>query len=142
MEQDRPIVVAGAGSIGCFVGGLLASGGRPVSLLARPRLIAEVLSPTTRDFDTIGKLEEYKTIATLDRILIVEPNAPEVVVWNREADRTWRKNIGSGLDARIDMPEIGVTLALADIYDGVEFPPRPRLVLDTAEVPPSEPNGG
>jgi 2-dehydropantoate 2-reductase len=42
MEQDRPIVVAGAGSIGCFVGGLLASGGRPVSLLARPRLIAEV----------------------------------------------------------------------------------------------------
>ena len=42
MEQDRPIVIAGAGSIGCFVGGLLASGGRPVSLLARPRLIAEV----------------------------------------------------------------------------------------------------
>jgi Uma2 family endonuclease len=107
-----------------------------------PRLIAEVLSPTTGDFDTIGKLEEYKTIATLDRILIVEPNAPEVVVWSREADRTWRKSIGSGFDARIDMPEIGVTLALADIYDGVEFPPTPRLVLDIAAVPPSEPNSG
>jgi 2-dehydropantoate 2-reductase len=39
---DRPIVVAGAGSIGCFVGGLLAGGGRGVSLLARPRLIAEI----------------------------------------------------------------------------------------------------
>jgi 2-dehydropantoate 2-reductase len=42
LSLDRPIVVAGAGSIGCFVGGLLASGGRRVSLLARPRLIAEV----------------------------------------------------------------------------------------------------
>jgi Uma2 family endonuclease len=107
-----------------------------------PRLIAEVLSPTTRDFDTISKLDEYKTIATLDRILIVEPNAPEVVVWGRDADRMWRKSLYTGLDSRIDMPEIGVTLALADIYDGVEFPPRPRLVLDIADAPPSKPNGG
>jgi 2-dehydropantoate 2-reductase len=42
MERDRPIVVAGAGSIGCFVGGLLAGAGRAVSLLARPRVIAEI----------------------------------------------------------------------------------------------------
>ena len=43
MTQDRPIVVAGAGSIGCFVGGLLASAGRRVSLLARPRVIEEIV---------------------------------------------------------------------------------------------------
>jgi 2-dehydropantoate 2-reductase len=42
VAQDRPIVVAGAGSIGCFVGGLLASAGRNVSLLARPRVMAEI----------------------------------------------------------------------------------------------------
>jgi len=42
MVQDRPIVVAGAGSIGCFVGGLMASAGRRLSLLARPRMIAEI----------------------------------------------------------------------------------------------------
>jgi len=42
MERDRPIVVAGAGSIGCFVGGLCASAGRRVSLLARPRVVAEI----------------------------------------------------------------------------------------------------
>ena len=38
----RPVVVAGAGSIGCLVGGLLAAAGRPVALLARPRLIDEI----------------------------------------------------------------------------------------------------
>jgi 2-dehydropantoate 2-reductase len=42
MAQDRPIVVAGAGSIGCFIGGLFACAGRRVSLLARPRVIAEI----------------------------------------------------------------------------------------------------
>ena len=40
--SDRPIGVAGAGSIGCFVGGMLAAGGKRVALLARPRVIAEI----------------------------------------------------------------------------------------------------
>lgn len=42
MRADRPIGVAGAGSIGCFVGGMWAAAGRPVALLARPRIIGEI----------------------------------------------------------------------------------------------------
>jgi len=44
MTTDRPIVVAGAGSIGCFVGGMLAAAGRSVGLLARARVIDEIES--------------------------------------------------------------------------------------------------
>jgi len=42
MSTLRPVAIAGAGSIGCFVGGMLRVGGRPVSLLARPRLIDDI----------------------------------------------------------------------------------------------------
>src|SRR5258708_4107712 len=42
MVSDRPIGVAGAGSIGCFVGGMFAASGRRVALLARPRVIREI----------------------------------------------------------------------------------------------------
>jgi 2-dehydropantoate 2-reductase len=42
MNANAPIVVAGAGSIGCFIGGMLAAADRRVSLLARPRVIAEI----------------------------------------------------------------------------------------------------
>jgi 2-dehydropantoate 2-reductase len=42
MQSERPIGIAGAGSIGCFVGGMLAAGGRRVSMLARPRMIGEI----------------------------------------------------------------------------------------------------
>jgi 2-dehydropantoate 2-reductase len=42
MTLERPIGIAGAGSIGCFVGGMLAAGGKRVTLLARPRVIAEI----------------------------------------------------------------------------------------------------
>jgi 2-dehydropantoate 2-reductase len=42
MNSERPIGIAGAGSIGCFVGGMLAASGRRVALLARPRVIGEI----------------------------------------------------------------------------------------------------
>lgn len=42
MIADKPIGIAGAGSIGCFVGGMLTAGGRRVALLARPRVIHEI----------------------------------------------------------------------------------------------------
>jgi 2-dehydropantoate 2-reductase len=42
MIRDRAIVVAGAGSIGCFVGGMLAAAGGRVALLARARVIGEI----------------------------------------------------------------------------------------------------
>ena len=42
MIADQTIGIAGAGSIGCFVGGMLAAGGRRVALLARPRVIGEI----------------------------------------------------------------------------------------------------
>jgi 2-dehydropantoate 2-reductase len=42
MIADSTIGVAGAGSIGCFVGGMCAAAGRKVALLARPRVIQEI----------------------------------------------------------------------------------------------------
>jgi 2-dehydropantoate 2-reductase len=42
MTSSGKIGIAGAGSIGCFVGGMLAAAGRDVALLARPRVIAEI----------------------------------------------------------------------------------------------------
>ena len=51
MVSGQTIGIAGAGSIGCFVGGMLAAGGQKVALLARPRVIAELeasgLRPTS-----------------------------------------------------------------------------------------------
>ena len=39
---SRRVAVLGAGSIGCFVGGMLARGGHSVALLARPRIVDEI----------------------------------------------------------------------------------------------------
>ncbi len=97
---------------------------------ANPRLIAEVLSATTRDFDTFDRLDEYKQVASLDYPLLIEPNAAQVAMWSRGPDGGWTRTLLEGLERSVDLPAIGVTLALAEIYDGVGFPTGPRLVRE------------
>ncbi len=50
---------------------------------ALPRLLVEVLSPSTRDFDSFAKLEDYKVIPSVDYIVLVEPNDAVASFWSR-----------------------------------------------------------
>lgn len=52
---DRTIVIAGAGSIGCYAGGCLALAGRRVILLARPRIEAALRQRGLRVTDLEGR---------------------------------------------------------------------------------------
>ena len=99
---------------------------------AAPRLVVEVLSPSTRAFDLARKLEEYKSIDSLDHILLVDPDAPEIILWARTAEQPWTHEIREGLDATIAMPALNISLRLADLYDGLTFRAAPRLILDGA----------
>ena len=47
----------------------------------------EVLSPSTRDFDTFKKLDEYRETGSLEYIVLVEPNEPVAFVWRRDGAR-------------------------------------------------------
>jgi Uma2 family endonuclease len=84
-----------------------------------PRLVIEVLSPSTRQIDRIRKLEEYKRLPTLAMIMFVEPNLPQVLLLRREDAGVWRDETFAGLDAVIALPEVAATLSLRDIYEGV-----------------------
>ena len=97
-------------------------------MATEPTLVAEVLSPSTRDFDTFDKLDEYKSLPTVDYVLLIEPNAPEAILWSRAEDRTWVRERIEGLDARVEVGSLGLSLAMADLYDGVEFTSGPRLI--------------
>ena len=48
---------------------------------------------------------------------------PKVTVWRRVAGG-WSNHEQVGLSDAIDLPEIGAVLALADLYDGLVFPPN------------------
>ena len=85
-----------------------------------PRLVVEVLSPSTKRFDYVGKLIEYQRIPTLLYILLVNPRAVVVTFAERSEDG-WTSRDIENLDAVIDLPGIGAKLAVADLYANVTF---------------------
>ena len=54
--MDTPVAIAGAGSIGCYVGGCLALAGRSVTLLARPYIADAIQHHGMRLVDLDGKV--------------------------------------------------------------------------------------
>ncbi len=95
---------------------------------SEPAFVLEILSPTTRTFDRNDKLEEYKTVPTLEYILLVDPDTPQVRLYRRDDHRNWTSDRLAGLDAEVDMPLFGLRLRLSDLYSGLVFRPRPTLV--------------
>jgi Uma2 family endonuclease len=99
-----------------------------------PRLVLEVLSPSTRTLDMFDKLDEYKTVPGLAHIILVDPDAPQAIHWWRDPDQTWQHARHQGLDATIVIPDLEVTLGLRTLYAGLTFRPRPRLWNDDGET--------
>ncbi|HEX2257813.1 MAG TPA: Uma2 family endonuclease [Afifellaceae bacterium] len=85
-----------------------------------PRVVIEVLSPSTMRYDRFQKLEEYKTHPAIRVILLVDTEAPQLTVWRREGE-AWGRAEHRGLGEAVELPEIGAKLPLADLYDGVTF---------------------
>jgi Uma2 family endonuclease len=88
----------------------------------RPVMIVEVLSESTRRIDLGEKRDAYLAIPTLKLLLLVEPDLAAVALYRRGPAGGFLLEEYSGLDAVVDFPEIGVTLSLADLYEGAHFP--------------------
>jgi Uma2 family endonuclease len=95
---------------------------------AEPVMVLEILSPTTRSFDRNDKLEEYKTVQSIEYIVLVDPDYPQVRVYRREPHRNWTSDRLTGLDAVIELPRFDMRLSLGALYAGLAFRPRPILV--------------
>ena len=86
-----------------------------------PRLVIEVLSPSTRNVDLVEELAEYKTVGSLLHILLVDPDKPEVTHWSRDASGAWRQRRHVRLDAVVEIGEPHLALSLSEIYRGLAF---------------------
>ena len=93
-----------------------------------PRIVIEVLSRPTRTLGQVGKLDKYKQVASLEQIVLVDPDEPTVVFWSRSADRSWAQAILTGLDTVLPFGTIVLDLPLAALYSGLDLRPRPRVV--------------
>ncbi len=90
--------------------------------LLNPILVIEVLSPSTEKFDRGTKFQHYRQLESLHEYLLIAQDAPRIERYLKQADNTWNLADVTGLHATFDLPSIGCTLALADVYEKVMFP--------------------
>ena len=103
----------------------------------RPRLVVEVLSDSTEHIDRLLKLDEYKSLESLDYIVLADPARIDIGFWFRNADRAWHAQSLQDADGVIDMPALGLAIGVASLYERVQIAPRPRprLIWDDTETP-------
>jgi Uma2 family endonuclease len=111
------------------------------SLIAdKATLVVEVLSPTTGGFDVTVKLAEHQSLPSLNYILFVDTDSPNVHFYSRGDDGLWKDAVLKGLQALVDLGKLNARLELQEIYSGLEFRAKPRLVDLPSET--DEPTGG
>lgn len=81
-----------------------------------PKLIVEVLSPSTASVDRHEKRIAYRRIAALEEYVVVAQDWVEVTVFRR--DGNWEPEVLESPDSILELRSIGLALPLARIYDG------------------------
>lgn len=82
-----------------------------------PVIVFEVLSESTAQYDLTRKRLAYETIPTLKRIVFVSQDEPRLDMRVRGPDGVWQDEVVDGLDLQLDLPELGLHLPLAEIYE-------------------------
>ncbi len=97
-------------------------------MIADPVVVFEVLSPSTASTDIGAKNEEYRDTPSIQRYVILTQDRQQATVFARVGS-DWVGHIVSG-DAILEMPEIGISVPLSELYEGVSFEPQGATVID------------
>lgn len=103
--------------------------------LTNPTLIVEVLSPSTEAYDRGEKFEHYRSIETLQEYVLVAQDRVLVERFVRQGT-FWVLSTFSSLDEEVELPSIGCTIPLREIYEKVKLPaPTQKEAHDQAGGP-------
>ena len=83
----------------------------------KPKLVVEILSPSTQLTDRREKLHSYREIDSIEEYVLVAQDEHKLTM-HRRAD-AWRPQLYQGPAAVIEFRSIGLTLPLATIYEDI-----------------------
>jgi Uma2 family endonuclease len=91
--------------------------------ITNPKVIVEILSPSTADYDYGEKFILYRRLESFEEYLLVSQDQPRVEVARKTPDKRWVISTYEGMDAVVNVESLDVSLPLRDIYGGVELSP-------------------
>jgi len=86
--------------------------------ISYPRLIIEVLSPSTARFDRTEKFADYRTIPSLTEYVLVSTDCQAIEVFQKSDRGEWQRANPSD---PVQLISINASIAIADIYEDTDL---------------------
>ncbi len=93
----------------------------PQDTLLNPTLIVEVLSESTEAYDRGGKFAHYRKLPSLLEYVLIAQTKTHIEHYVRQPDDHWLLAEAEQIHDTIMLASIDCRLALAEVYDKVEF---------------------
>ena len=90
-------------------------------IIQHPSVIFEVMSKSSRIYDSADKFILYKNIESLQNYILVDSEKIFVEVRVKSENGEWEASTFLQSDERFSIPALGVELELAAVYEGVSF---------------------
>jgi Uma2 family endonuclease len=90
--------------------------------VTEPVLIVEVLSESTEDIDRNKKFRQYTALPSLQYYLMIHQDMALIEFYQRKDNsKTFEFNFFDRLSETINLPVLGTSISMEDIYEGIEF---------------------
>lgn len=86
-----------------------------------PKLIIEVLSPSTEQKDRGKKFILYRKISSLEEYVLINPSEYYVEVYRRQSNNQWLLFSHEGDDSILELASINMQCTLAELYEDIVF---------------------
>ncbi|MFL5667438.1 MAG: Uma2 family endonuclease [Ktedonobacteraceae bacterium] len=90
-------------------------------VLQYPRLVIEILSPSTEAYDRGNKSSYYRACPTIHEYVLVNTERSSVEVYRRTTGKLWTL-YPFERGEQVELASIGVTLPVTAIYENVKLP--------------------
>jgi Uma2 family endonuclease len=91
-------------------------------ILLNPKVIFEVLSPSTEFYDRVVKFRHYREIESLTDYVLLDQEQARIEQFTRGDAHVWTFHDYKAATETLLIESIGVSIPIARIYDGLEFP--------------------
>ncbi|MEZ6065723.1 MAG: hypothetical protein R3B90_08460 [Planctomycetaceae bacterium] len=84
---------------------------------------------STELFDRIKKFRQYLPIESLQGYLLASEDEALLELYSRDDNGHWV--LSDATNGELDIPAVGCSLSVADVYAQIELPPTNELRVDT-----------
>lgn len=91
-------------------------------IVRTPRLVVEVLSPSTESFDRGKKFRVYQACSSIEEYVLISTTHQMVEIYRRQGELWTYQQIGPG--QQVELVSIGFALPIADLYVNTDVQER------------------